>query len=95
MPGWGLPCLIGSPEGCRSSELKDLLVGACTLFVQVKETRWNVSFSADFSSVEYYSLNAQSYVPEASCTGCSLTNDYLITINRYYNQPGVLSVCRC
>ena len=51
-------------------------------WMQVKETRRNVSFSVDFSSVEYFYLNTQSYVPEASCVGCSLTSDYLITINR-------------
>lgn len=56
--------------------------------MQVNEARWNVAFSPDFTAVDYSSLNFQSYVPEASCAGCSLTNDFLVTVNRFtIKQP--------
>lgn len=52
----------------------------CSL--QVQESRWNVTFSSDFATVNYSYLNFQTFVPEQSCSGCSLDNDYLVTINR-------------
>ena len=52
---------------------------------QVNEYRSNVAFSADYTVVNYSSLNYQTFFANQSCAGCSLTNDYLVTVNRSHS----------
>ena len=52
---------------------------------QVNEYRSNVAFSADYTVVNYSSLNYQTFLANQSCAGCSPTKDYLVAVNRSHS----------